>query len=108
MSDKMIETVPTRVPTTHDEWTLHSINIHGVFFERLCQNVVAKNQYWKLISTNYSVEFPPPSGPIRGTESSADIVARRRYDNFDLSVTLTIECKKNNPELVNWVFFPKV
>jgi hypothetical protein len=93
-------------PTTQDEWTLHSINIHGIFFERLCQNVVDKSRDWKLISTNYPVEFPPPNGPIRGKESSADIVASRRYG--DLSITLTIECKKNNPELVNWVFFPKV
>lgn len=95
-----------KTPRTQDEWTLHSINIHGIFFERLCQSIVEKSQHWQLISTNHPVEFPPPNGPIRGRESSADIVASRRYS--DLGITLTIECKKNNPELVNWVFFPKV
>ena len=34
-----------------------------------------------------------------------DIRAELKKD--DRVLTLLVECKKNNPELVNWVFFPK-
>lgn len=93
-------------PTSEEEWIIHSINIHGVFFERWCQRVVADSAGWTVVAANYPVEYPPPSGPIRGRESSLDIRADREYPTAKLS--LIIECKKNNPELANWVFFPAV
>src|SRR5260370_10664452 len=55
-------------------------------------------------TTNYPVEFPPPNGFIRGKESKLDI--RAEYRKGGVILTLPIECKKNNPEFVNWVFFP--
>ena len=93
-------------PQSNHDWTIHSINIHGVFFERWCQRVVSEAPGWSLDSTNYPVEFPPPNGPIRGKESTLDIRASRR--DADLAMVLLIECKKNNPEFVNWIFFRKV
>jgi hypothetical protein len=93
------------MPQTDGEWAIHSINIHGIFFERWCQRVVSQSPGWTLNSANYPVEFPPPNGPIRGKESTLDIRASRQVDNDKIS--LLIECKKNNPNFVDWVFFQK-
>jgi hypothetical protein len=90
---------------TEHEWTVHSINIHGVFFERWCQHVVVEAEGWTLDSVNYPVEFPPANGPMRGKESALDIRASRIAGEQHLC--LLIECKKNNPEFVDWVFFKK-
>ena len=95
----------THGPSSEHDWSIHSINIHGVFFQRWCEKVVANSNSWKLTSTNYPVEFPPPNGPFRGRESALDIRAELRQENQLL--TLLIECKKNNPGFINWVFFPK-
>src|SRR2546425_12038665 len=92
-------------PVSDHDWTVHSINIHGVFFERWCQKVVSETQGWSLDSTNYPVEFPSPNGPLRGKESTLDIRASRV--SGDHKLWLLIECKKNNPEFINWVFFSK-
>jgi len=92
-------------PQTQEEWAIHSINIHGTFFERWCRKTVSDSSYWELTATNYPVEFPPSNGPLQGKQSSLDI----RADHFaqNRSMTLLIECKKNNPELIHWVFFQK-
>ena len=96
----------TTVAVTQDQWTIHALNIHGVFFERRCVVAVADTAGWKVLATNYPVEYPPPNGPLRGKESSLDIWARK--DSAPTFVIdALIECKKANPEFVNWVFFPK-
>ena len=92
-------------PQTDREWAIHSINIHGIFFERWCQSVVSESPGWTLNSANYPVEFPPANGPIRGKESTLDIRASREVG--DVRISLLIECKKNNPNFVDWVFFQK-
>jgi hypothetical protein len=92
-------------PASDDEWTIHALNIHGVFFERWCEKTVADTPGWRVRSTNYPGEFPPPNGPLRGKESTLDIRAERMASGQLL--TLTVECKKNNPEFVDWVFFRK-
>lgn len=92
-------------PQTQDDWTIHAINIHGVFFERWCQQAISDTEGWILKTTNYPVEYPSPNGPIRGRESTLDIRAESNIQNG--RVTLLIECKKNNPEFINWVFFRK-
>jgi hypothetical protein len=94
------------IASTQDEWAIHALNIHGVFFERRCTTLVADTTGWAVLATNYPVEFPPPNGPWRGKESSLDIWARRVGDP-SFVVDALIECKKANPEFVNWVFFPK-
>src|ERR1700730_1636817 len=96
--------MPITLKTEHD-WTFHSINIHGFFFERWCQPVVAEAEGWTLDAVHYPVEFPPPSAPLRGTESALDIRASR--GESDNRLCLLIECKKNNPEFVDWVFFQR-
>jgi hypothetical protein len=91
-------------PKTDADWTIHSINIQGVFFERSCQDIVDKSR-WTLKATNLPVVFPPPNAPFRGEESNLDILAEYR-DDVNVA-TLLVECKKNNPEFVNWVFIPR-
>jgi hypothetical protein len=92
-------------PKTQEEWTLHALNIHGIFFERLCQRLISESEGWTVRTTNYPVEFPPPNGPIRGKESALDIRAERDWPEH--RITILIECKKNNTEFVNWIFFKK-
>lgn len=93
-------------PQTNDEWTIHSLNIHGIFFQRWCEDVIAHSNGWKHLHSEYPVEFPPASGTKRGDESALDIRAEFSLHSDDL-LTLLIECKKNNPGFVNWIFFPK-
>jgi len=92
-------------PTSDQEWMIHSINIHGTFFERWCQQIIGDIRPWTIKSSNYPVEYPPASGPFRGKESALDIRTELRVGNSLLA--LIIECKKNNPDFVNWVFFPR-
>lgn len=91
-------------PLSEDEWTIHSLNIHGIFFERWCAAEIGNGHLFTVESTNYPVEFPMPFQGIRGKESNLDIRAYA-YDGT-VQLTLVIECKKNNPEFVNWIFFP--
>lgn len=91
-------------PVSEHDWTIHSINIHGGFFERHCRAVLLDRDDWILEATNYPVEYPPPNGPLRGEESELDI--RACLQQGEDRLTLLVECKKNNPDLVNWIFFP--
>lgn len=93
-------------PASQDDWTVHALNIHGVFFERRCAEEVAAITEWQVVSTNYPVEYPPPNGPWRGKESSLDIRARKQLPS-NQTLDIQIECKKANPDFVNWIFFPK-
>lgn len=90
-------------PTSDLDWSIHSLNIQGTFFERWCQETIKKSR-WDIISINYPVEFPPHNGPLIGEQSTLDIYARLKKETILL--TLLIECKKNNPEFIDWVFFP--
>lgn len=89
-------------PSTDSDWTIHSLNIQGTFFERRCQEETKKSN-WNVVSTNYPVEFPPHNGPLIGEQSSLDIYAQLAKETVLL--TVLIECKKNNPEFIDWVFF---
>ncbi len=88
-------------PTTNEEWTIHALNIHGTFFERRCQQVIAQAKGWRIQSTNYPVEFPATG---HGKASNLDIWAEGHIAQHALQ--LLVECKKNNPEFVDWIFFP--
>lgn len=95
----------TNLPSSDHDWTIHSINIHGIFFERWCQDTLEKLAPWKVKSTNFPVEFPPPNGPIRGKESALDLWVQL-YRNHQV-LNLPTECKKNNPDFIDWIFFPR-
>jgi hypothetical protein len=85
-------------PQSEEDWIFHSLNIHGEFFERSCQHTIRRSPLFTLTTTNYPVA-------VDGHQSELDI--RADYDRPHNHVILLIECKKNNPEFVNWVFFPK-
>jgi hypothetical protein len=99
--ERITRSLLNRSPKTNDEWIIHALNIHGFPFERKCQEIVSKTGNITLVSTNYPVKFPH----IGGKESSADIWAELGPRSKRL--TLIIECKKHNPELARWIFFPK-
>lgn len=90
---------------SEDEWTIHALNIQGTFFEQACVKQISKAVSWNVLSDNYPVEYPPPNGHFRGKESSLDIWARKEENSHILDAF--VECKKANPEFVNWVFFEK-
>lgn len=88
-------------PVTDHDWTIHSINIHGVFFERWCQSILEARKRWNRILSNYPVAY---TSKHLVKESALDI---RAYTQVSaIRTTLLIECKKNNPDFIEWVFFP--
>jgi hypothetical protein len=89
-------------PTSEHDWTVRALNIHGVFFERWCAQALRGSGRWQVRSQNYPVKYPG-SVNLPGKETAIDIWAECRQGRTKLS--LIIECKKNNPEFVNWVFF---
>lgn len=91
-------------PISDSDWTIHSLNIQGTFFERLCQKIINDHSQWKVVSTNYPVAFPRHT--LVGEQSALDIYAQ--IEKKTILLTLLIECKKNNPEFINWVFFPHI
>jgi hypothetical protein len=88
----------TSPPNSDHDWKIHSLNIHGIFFERWCQDTLEKLAPWKVKSTNYPVEFG-------GKESALDLWVQLVRNHQVLN--LPIECKKNNPDFIDWIFFPK-
>jgi len=98
-----LQEIDITTPTSNTDWTIHSLNIQGTFFERWCQEKI-KESHWDVVSTNYPVEYPPHNGPLLGEQSTLDIYSRLSKKTIQL--TLLIECKKNNPEFIDWVFFP--
>jgi len=89
-------------PVSDSDWTIHSLNIQGTFFERWCQEIIKKSN-WDVVSSNYPVEYPPHNGPFAGEQSTLDIYAKLAKKTIVL--TLLVECKKNNPDFIDWVFF---
>jgi hypothetical protein len=94
----------------HSDWTdeehiVHALNIHGTFFERHCESVVERDPDWQVVATNYPVHFPEPGDP-QFQQGEMDLCVTYT-DPAKVGVVLVIECKKNNPELVNWVFLRK-
>lgn len=89
-------------PTTEHEWTIHALNIHGAFFERWAAATFAKQPGWRIRATGYPVRMPPDPR-MNGKESAVDVVVQTLRGKVLL--TLVVECKKNNAEFVNWIFF---
>jgi hypothetical protein len=87
-------------PITDPDWTIHALNIHGTFFERWCREIIRRSATWQVRYSNY------PVGWERSHEGALDIRADRLIDSHLIS--LLIECKKHNPEFIDWVFFPQL
>ncbi len=94
----------------HPEWTIHSLNIHGIFFQKLIASIVDKHneKQLRLVTTEYPVEFPSGNQYSNRKESRLDVYAQIRPRFYPTRrICLLIECKKANPDFVDWIFFPK-
>ena len=92
-------------PQSENEWMIHALNIHGTFFEDWCEYILSQSNHWELVDTKYPVEFPPTTGSKKAGQSELDV--RGNLKIYDTVVESLIECKKNNPEFSNWIFFKK-
>jgi hypothetical protein len=105
----------TNQPVTDNDWIIHSLNIHGSFFQRKCVDMIINfpiqtvRTNIRLVETEYPVEYPPRKvTDFKNKESRLDILARIRSENYpNYAMDVVIECKKNNPEFTNWIFFEK-
>ena len=97
-------------PQNDHDYTILALNIHGTFFERKCQKIIKDAAGWRLFATNCPVSYQRPGSTAPPKESSLDIKAHlgpsSSYLSSYKSLTLLIECKKNNPEFIEWMFFP--
>lgn len=83
---------------TSEQHAIHALNIHGIFFERKCQEVVRNANGWHIQETNYPVEYHSEVSNLDIWAESEEHVTR---------IELPIECKKNNQDFVDWIFFPQ-
>jgi hypothetical protein len=91
-------------PVTDHDWTVRSLNVHGLFFERWCEQRISGTTGWSVTSIQYPVEYPPGRGSERGQESALDIRAETLQPD---QWTLAVECKKHNPDFTDWLCFPR-
>jgi hypothetical protein len=96
-------------PTSNDDWKVHSLNIQGIFFQRLIASLIRMHKDVIYVTSEYPVEYPRGEASTKTQESRLDILAQIRHRLHPQSVLhLLIECKKANPEFVDWLFFPKM
>ena len=48
-------------PESNEEWTIHSLNIHGTFFHRKITSLINNHQSIHLKNSEYPVEYPTDS-----------------------------------------------
>lgn len=83
-------------------------NKTGIPFQYWCLSILRKVSNYQGIP-EFSFTHPSSSGAQLGKSSSADILAlkipaRNRHQWFNGLVLFSIECKRANPEIKNWVF----
>lgn len=89
---------------TNDEWTIHSLNIHGVMFERWCEEQIRASPGWAMTARQHPVAYPPSSAASPSRQSVLDL---RADTSGPFKITAIIECKKANPDFVRWVLFDR-
>src|SRR6266571_1049968 len=93
-------------PTTEEEWRTHVLNIHGTPFEQICEHHLRQAPDWAFRSSRYPVEFPPSYTPQASLTKNSELDLWGICRPSGLTIELLVECKKNNPEYTDWVFFP--
>jgi len=91
---------------TTDEWTIHSLNIHGLMFERWCEEQVRAARGWRVTATQSPVAYPPVHPLTAGHQQRESTLDIRADSGGTSGATAIIECKKANPEFVRWLLFP--
>ncbi len=92
-------------PTTEEEWKTHVLNIHGTPFEQLCEHHLRQSADWQFKSSRYPVEFPPSYSPLVSQTKNSELDLWGLCQSPGLQIELLVECKKNNPDYTDWVFF---
>jgi hypothetical protein len=90
-----------RGPTTEDEHRIHALNIQGQFFERWCEEIARSTERWRVQAVDEPLEAQLQVA--RTIEGTVDLLIERGETQ---RLTVPIEVKKANPDLVHWVFFP--
>src|SRR5258708_30159359 len=93
-------------PTTEEEWRTHVLNIHGTPFEQICEHHLRHAPDWTFRSSRYPVEFPPSYSPQVSQTKNSELDLWGNCSSPGLKIELLVECKKNNPDYTDWVFFP--
>lgn len=93
-------------PATEEEWMTHVLNIHGTPFEHLCEHHLRQSSDWTFRSSRYPVEFPPSYTPQVSQTKNSELDLWSICRSSGLTIELLVECKKNNPEYTDWIFFP--
>jgi hypothetical protein len=93
-------------PATEEEWRTHVLNIHGPPFEHLCQYHLRQSPDWIFKSSRYPVEFPPSYTPQVSQTKNSELDLWGTCSSPGLKIELLVECKKNNREYTDWIFFP--
>src|SRR5258708_16329503 len=94
------------VPRTEEEWRTHVLNIHGTPFEQICEYHLRYASDWTFKSSRYPVEFPPSYSPQVSQTKNSELDLWGSCFAPGLKIELLMECKKNNPQYTDWVFFP--
>jgi hypothetical protein len=95
-------------PSSEEEWRTHVLNIHGTPFEHLCHDLLQESPDWTVRSSRYPVEYPPSfiaDMALQTKNSELDLWGTTTRQDFGIKIDLLVECKKNNPEYTDWVFF---
>jgi hypothetical protein len=98
--------MPQQPPATEEEWMTHVLNIHGTPFEHLCQYHLRQSSDWTFKSSRYPVEFPPSYSPLVSQTKTSELDLWGTCNPPGLKIELLVECKKNNPDYSDWIFFP--
>ena len=98
--------MPQQDPATEQEWMTQALNIHGTPFEYLCEHHLRQAPDWAFRSSRYPVEFPPSNTPQVSQTKNSELDLWGTCKPPGLKIELLVECKKNNPDYTDWVFFP--
>ena len=90
-------------PQTEEESRVRALNLQGLFLERWVEDTVRRTDHWGVVAPNVPVDF---DGPYGRQDGEIDVLAER--GGKQLRVTVPIECKKHNPNFIEWVFFEKL
>lgn len=91
----------SRAPSNENEQRVHALNIHGQLFERWCEQVARTTDRWNVELVDEPLEALLDADRV--VEGTVDLLIEHGEKR---RLTVPVECKKANPELVHWVFFP--
>jgi len=80
-----------------------TLNMDGLVFQNLTRESLIDK--YVLIHEEFPVSFPPPKPGQMSRESKLDLWMRNPKES-NPEINFLIECKKADPKLKEWIFFP--